>query len=229
MSEQKIYEQMGAIMGEVGAIGKDKKNQTQNFMFRGIDAVMNGLHPVFSKHNVFILPEVMEDRTEERQTKSGANLIYRIMKIKWRFMSAIDGSSVESVNIGEGMDSGDKAANKAMAISLKYALTQMLLLPYDEVDPDSESHEPSRAVKTAEKPRKQSTNDKAWDEAWVEACKANSELAKAFKEAQLTAKEGRELWAETKDGQELSKIEQFEIMVTEIRDAKKESKEHAKR
>lgn len=225
MSEQKIYEQMGAIMGEVGAIGKDQKNQMQNFMFRGIDAVMNGLHPVFAKHNVFILPEVMEDRTEERQTKSGGNLIYRIMKIKWRFMSAIDGSSVESVNIGEGMDSGDKAANKAMAISLKYALTQMLLLPYDEVDPDSESHEPSKAVKTAEKPRKQSTND----EAWVEACKANSELAKAFKDAGLSAEDGRKLWAETKDGQKLSKREQFEIMVTEIRDAKKESKEHAKR
>jgi len=220
MSEQKIYEQMGAIMGEVGAIGKDKKNQMQNFMFRGIDAVMNGLHPVFSKHNVFILPEVMEDRTEERQTKSGGNLIYRIMKIKWRFMSAIDGSSVESVNIGEGMDSGDKAANKAMAISLKYALTQMLLLPYDEVDPDSESHEPSKAVKTAEKPRKQSTND----EAWVEACKANSELAKAFKDAGLSAEDGRKLWAETNDDQKLSRREQFEIMVTEIRDAKKESK-----
>ena len=45
--------------------------------------------------------------------------------------------------IGEGMDSGDKAANKAMAVALKYALTQMLLLPYDEVDPDGDTPPPS--------------------------------------------------------------------------------------
>lgn len=237
MSDQKIYEQMGAIMSDVVAIGKNQKNQGQNFMFRGIDAVMDALHPIFSKHGVFILPEVLEDRTEERQTKEyidqygkqkgGTNLIYRVMRIKWQFVSAVDGSSVESVNIGEGMDSGDKAANKAMAISLKYALTQMLLLPYNEIDPDSETHEPLKPVKIDEKPprkpqkpREQETNS----EAWVEACKADRELATAFKDAGLSAEDGRKLWAETTDDQKLSKTEQFEIKVTEIRNAKKESK-----
>ena len=42
------------------------------------------------------------------------------------------------------MDSGDKAANKAMAIGHKYALLQVLCIPTEDmVDPDSESPEGS--------------------------------------------------------------------------------------
>lgn len=137
-----IHNRLAAIMDEAKAIGKDSRNESQKFNFRGIDAVMNHLHPIFAKHGVVILPEVLDERVEERQTRSGGNLIYRILKIKFRFVAA-DGSEVSSVVLGEGMDSGDKGANKAMAVALKYALTQMLLLPYDEIDPDADSHPPS--------------------------------------------------------------------------------------
>jgi len=138
-----IYAALAAIMAEAKALGKDSRNQQQGFNFRGIDAVMNHLHPVFAKHGVFVLPEVLEERTEDRQTKSGGHLLYRILKVRFSFL-AQDGSSVSSVVIGEGMDSGDKAANKAMAVALKYAVTQMLLLPYDEVDPDADTPPESR-------------------------------------------------------------------------------------
>jgi len=142
-----IYKSLGDIMAEAKAIGKDSTNQSQGFKFRGIDAVMNHLHPVFAKHGVIVLPEVLEDRTEDRVTAKGSNLIYRVLRIKFNFTSAVDGSAASATVIGEGMDSGDKAANKAMAVGLKYALSQMLLLPYDEVDPDGETHEPSKPVK----------------------------------------------------------------------------------
>lgn len=138
-----IYAALAAIMAEAKALGKDSRNQQQGFNFRGIDAVMNHLHPVFAKHGVFVLPEVLEERTEDRQTKSGGHLLYRILKVRFSFL-AQDGSSVSSLVIGEGMDSGDKAANKAMAVALKYAVTQMLLLPYDEVDPDAYTPPESR-------------------------------------------------------------------------------------
>jgi len=145
-----ICTKLGAIIAEVKAIGKDSRNQTQGFNFRGIDAIMNHLHPIFAKHGVIILPEVLDDKTEERKTKSGGNLIYRILKIQFHFVAG-DGSELCSTVIGEGMDSGDKAANKAMAVGLKYALTQMLLLPYDETDPDAESHPPSAKVQKQNK------------------------------------------------------------------------------
>jgi len=145
-----IAKQLAAIMASAKAIGKDSKNKQQGFNFRGIDAVMNHLHPVFAKHGVFIMPEVLADATEERQTKAGGNLIYRVLRIKFNFV-AEDGSSVASVVVGEGMDTGDKAANKAMAVGLKYALTQMLLLPYDEVDPDATVQPASAPVSRAAK------------------------------------------------------------------------------
>ena len=138
-----IYAKMAKIMQEVGAIGKESYNKGQNFNFRGIDAVMNHLHPIFAGNDVVILPEVISERMEDRKSGSGGNLIYRILLIKFHFVSGFDGSEVCSIVVGEGMDSGDKAANKAMAVGLKYALTQMLLLPYDEVDPDGEGHSPS--------------------------------------------------------------------------------------
>ena len=146
-----IHEALAAIMAEAGAIGKESRNQSQGFYFRGIDSVMNHLHPVFARHGVIVLPEVLDERKEERQTARGGSLIYRILRVRFTFTAA-DGSSVSAVTIGEGMDSGDKAANKAMAVALKYALTQMLLLPYDEVDPDATTPPASQPAAKARAP-----------------------------------------------------------------------------
>ena len=136
-----IYESITAIMEEVPAIGKNKRNDQQKFNFRGIDDVMNALQPLLSKHKVFIVPEILEQTREERTTKNGSVLIYSICKIKYKFY-AEDGTFIEAVTIGEGMDSGDKATNKAMSIAMKYALFQVFCIPTEEMkDPDGESHD----------------------------------------------------------------------------------------
>lgn len=138
-----IYQSITKIMEEVPSIGKTQRNKTQGFMYRGIDDVMNALQPLLAKNKVFIVPEILEQMREERTTSKGGNLIYSICKIKYKFY-AEDGSSVEAITIGEGMDSGDKATNKAMAIAMKYALFQVFCIPTDEMkDPDSETPEQS--------------------------------------------------------------------------------------
>ena len=140
-----IYESITAIMQEIPAIGKEKKNQQQGFKYRGIDDVMNALQPILAKHKVFVVPEVLEQVREERVTGKGATLLYSLMKIKYTFY-AEDGTSIYAVVIGEGMDSGDKASNKAMAVAFKYACFQLLCIPTEEMakdDPDNYSPEPS--------------------------------------------------------------------------------------
>lgn len=138
---EKIYSTITAVMEDIGAIGKDKKNITQGFMYRGIDDVMNALNPAFIKNKLFAVPEIIEQQREERRTAKGGLLIYSICKVKYTFF-AEDGSSVTVVTIGEGMDSGDKATNKAMAIAFKYACFQLFCIPTEEMqDPDRESHE----------------------------------------------------------------------------------------
>lgn len=136
-----IHEKILAVMADSEAIAKDRRNATQGFNFRGIDDVYNALHPLLAKHGVFSTTEVVEERSEERITAHGGTLIYRILKVRFHFYAA-DGSTVESTMIGEGMDSGDKASNKAMAVAHKYALLQLLAIPTEDAkDPDAESHE----------------------------------------------------------------------------------------
>lgn len=149
-----IYQTISDVMAEIGFIGKDTKNQQQGFMYRGIDAVMNALNPALIKHKLFVVPEVLEQTREERQNAKGTNLIYSICKVKYTFF-AEDGSSVSAVVIGEGMDTGDKATNKAMSIAFKYACFQVFCIPTEEmVDPDAEVHEVApkaiKAKKTSE-------------------------------------------------------------------------------
>lgn len=143
-----IYESITSIMSEGYTITKDKKNQQQGFKYRGIDDVMNTFFPLLSKHHVFCVPEVVDCRREERQTNKGGNLIYSILTIRYTFY-AEDGSSVSAVVVGEGMDSGDKASNKALAVGMKYAMFQVFCIPTEEfVDPDETTPEPSVPKKT---------------------------------------------------------------------------------
>lgn len=134
-----IYEAISRCMEEIGAVGKDAVNKQQGFKYRGIDAVMNAINPALIKNHVFIVPEVLDQSREERTTKSGGALIYSVCRIKYTFY-AEDGSCIEAVTVGEGMDSGDKATNKAMAIAFKYACFQVFCIPTEEMkDPDEET------------------------------------------------------------------------------------------
>ena len=139
----KIYSAIAAVMRETSAISKARQNQQQRFNFRGIDDVMNELHPTLAKCGVFIVPEVLDEERSEGKTKSGGLMFYTRQKIKFSFY-AEDGSHVDSVVIGEAMDTGDKASNKALSIGFKYACLQVFCIPTeDEKDPDAQSHEMS--------------------------------------------------------------------------------------
>ncbi len=135
-----IYESMAKAMSEIDAIGKDKVNQQQGFKYRGIDQVYNALNPVLARNGIFMTPKVLNSEREERVNKNGTTLFYSRVTMEYSFM-AVDGTSVTCSIIGEGMDSGDKATNKAMAVAHKYALLQTFCIPTEDMpDPDSEVH-----------------------------------------------------------------------------------------
>lgn len=125
-------------------------------MFRGIDMIMNHVSPLFTKHGIFMVPQVLDSFREERQTRNGGNMIYTRLRIKYSFYATSDGSCVEAIVDGEGMDSGDKSTNKALAVGMKYALFQVLCIPTEEmaipermVDPDQTAYEESFPVDMA--------------------------------------------------------------------------------
>jgi hypothetical protein len=164
--EGKIYSAISKAMVEIGAVGKNQKNQQQGFMYRGIDAVMNAINPALINNGIFVVPEVLEQTREERTTSKGGLLIYSICKVKYTFF-AEDGSSISAVVIGEGMDSGDKATNKAMSIAFKYACFQVFCIPTEEmIDPDAEVHEvkPQAPAKEEKKEEKKETKKDLYKE-----------------------------------------------------------------
>lgn len=161
MSENKmIFGLIGQAMRKIGAIGKESENTQQKYKFRGIDAVYNALNPVMSELGLFICPEILDHRREERISEKTYNgqttqtvLKYSILTIKYT-LYAPDGSNVSCVVVGEGMDSGDKASNKAMSVALKYACFQLFMIPTEEmVDPDAETHEVTSRAQTPAAPK----------------------------------------------------------------------------
>lgn len=160
MASEMIYGLIGKAMKQIGAIGKDSKNAQQGYKFRGIDAVYNALNPVMADLGLFVCPEILDHRREERISEKTYNgqttqtlLKYSILTIKYT-LYAPDGSSVSCTVVGEGMDSGDKASNKAMSVALKYACFQLFMIPTEElVDPDGESHEVTGKAQKPTAPR----------------------------------------------------------------------------
>jgi hypothetical protein len=146
-----IHDVMIAVMRDVPVIPKDGRNTSQGFRFRGIDAVYNELRSLLAKRGVFTTSRILSEHHEERKTKSGVPMQYRVYQIAYTFHAA-DGTNIESVVIGEGMDSGDKASNKAMAIAHKYALLQAFMVPTDDmVDPDADTPDettPQKQIQT---------------------------------------------------------------------------------
>ena len=153
-----IYQAIIGVMSDIGVIGKEKRNTQQGFKYRGVDDVMNALQPVMVQHGLFVVPEIIDQKREERQTKNKGNLIYSVCTVRYTFY-AKDGSSVQCVVIGEGMDSGDKATNKAMSIAFKYACFQVFCIPTEEMkeittkmdDPDAEIAPQSKPVERNDK------------------------------------------------------------------------------
>ncbi len=136
-----IHAKMASILKASSHIGKDQQNRQQGFRYRGIDDVYNALHGLFGEHGVYCTSEILEKSRTERPTKQGGILAFTILRMKYTFW-AEDGSSTSTVVEGEGMDSGDKSSNKAMAVAHKYALLQAFMIPTDEQkDPDPETHE----------------------------------------------------------------------------------------
>ena len=139
----KIYAAILGVMNEVGAVSKEKtcKSNFGSYKFRGIDDVMNALHPAMVKNRVFAIPEILEMTREVKTSAKGTPMTSSICKIRYDFFTD-DGSKVSCTVIGEGMDTGDKATNKAMSIAFKYACFQTFCIPTEDMDdPDAERPE----------------------------------------------------------------------------------------
>jgi len=152
----KIYTLIPKVMSEIEAVGKDLKNIAQNYKFRGIDQIANELKPRLASNGIFFTPEVLTHEITKRPTKGGGELICTFLTVKFTFYAS-DGSNVTCITVGEGADSGDKSANKAMSAAWKYAMIQVFCIPTSDPK-DSEFDSPDQPnVKFKEPVKKKDT------------------------------------------------------------------------
>lgn len=144
MELKKVYAAIAGVteaLSKVG-VGKDQTNTFDRYKFRGIDDVYNALAPLLAKHKLCVLPKVLNREVTERTSQKGGALFYVTVMVEYSFVSAEDGSAHTVVSVGEAMDRGDKATNKAMSAAYKYACFQAFCIPTEgDDDADGETHE----------------------------------------------------------------------------------------
>jgi hypothetical protein len=147
-SPPKVYAAIASVMREIGRIGisKDRKNDQQGYKFRGIDDVYNAMSGLLANAGLCVLPRVMSRQVTERTTKSGGVLFYVVLDMQFDLVCAEDGSRHTIAVVGEAMDSGDKATNKAMSAAFKYACMEVFCIPTEGTpDADQTTHEVAAA------------------------------------------------------------------------------------
>ena len=158
-----IYEKMSAITNEITAVAKNLEVELPNG--KGYKAVsepdvLKAVKPIEAKFGVYSYPvkrEIVESGEIITTTKYGEkkNLFVRV-EVIYRFVNIEKPEEyVEVFSYGDGVDSQDKAAGKAMTYADKYALLKAYkIITGDDAD---QEHSPDRANYT----EKQTTESKA--------------------------------------------------------------------
>jgi len=139
-----VYKAINAVQADLAKIGisKSQENKFDKYKFRGIDDIYNALAPLVAKHGLVILPRCRAPTIEERETQNGGKVFLVRLSVLYVLVSAEDGSETHVDVIGEAMDRGDKAINKAMSSAYKNFAFQTFVIPTEgDNDTENQTHE----------------------------------------------------------------------------------------
>lgn len=136
----RIEEALALVAEDVREVRKTGTNTSQNFNFRGIDAVVNAVGPAFRRRGVVCLPLVEDIRMEPMPLSGGKQATRVLVTVRYRFHGPA-GDHLDAVSVGEAFDMGDKATAKAMSVAYRTCLLQSLTIPTDDPDPDEHTYE----------------------------------------------------------------------------------------
>ena len=162
-----VYKAISEVTAELAkqGVSKNQTNSYDRYNFRGSDDVYNALAPLLAKHNLCVMPKVTARDITERTSNKGGALFYVVLWVEYTFVSSVDASTHVITVVGEAMDRGDKATNKAMSAAYKYACLQTFCIPTESSeDADAQSHEVAPAPQQhipAQAPRPQQHSELA--------------------------------------------------------------------
>lgn len=132
-----IYAAYGAVMDEVQAIGKTQRNESQNYSFRGVDAVINAVGPKLREHGIGVAPRVISQSHRDFLSDRGKTQHEAIVEMGYTLFSTVDGSHLPEMSAcGEASDFSDKATSQAESVAYRTLWIQALCIPTGMPDPD---------------------------------------------------------------------------------------------
>lgn len=140
MTEQakNIHQAIIAVMSEIGYVQKQAGGKL-GYSYAGEAALIKALRPSMIAHNVYcFVADVLSVERGTFTTKNGTVMNRTLSHGIVRFIHAPSDTHIDVHATGEGMDPGDKSANKAATGMLKYALRQTFLIETGD-DPDKAS------------------------------------------------------------------------------------------
>lgn len=124
---------IGAAARDIGAVGKDKTMTAGGrYDYVSDEAITARAQPILTSHGLAVCPHGMEILDTPQYGGKGTPGL-RVL-VTWRIVHT-SGEWITMQTIGEGMDSGDKAANKCMTAARKYLFRLLFTIPTGE-DPD---------------------------------------------------------------------------------------------
>lgn len=162
-----IFKKMAKVMEKISRVPKNGKNKFFNYDYVTEADLTDHIRPILAEEGIAFTSTVLEatktpvEKEGSKENKEGA---ISTVKMLFRLIDADDGSSIESVFLGEGSDKGDKGFYKAYTGCVKYFLMKTFLVATGD-DPENDDAPKEKAgkqyqLKKEEKP-KESPKEKA--------------------------------------------------------------------
>ena len=167
-----LRQDLAEVMGAVGYVQKDGKNESQHYKFASAEAVLKKVNAELSARGIAVSSkaetlhfEVTQFQNDQGKTRFRSDAV---VKLTLTFTSDLITSNPEtndiSINreevtvegLGQATDTGDKAIMKANTAAIKYCLTNAFLISWGD-DPeaspsgDAPADRPTPKKKTAAK------------------------------------------------------------------------------
>jgi len=155
-----IFRKMARVMEKISRVPKNGKNLHFGYDYVTEADLTDHIRPILAEEGIAFTSTVLE--TNKVPTEKDSML--STVKMLFRLIDAEDGSNIESVFLGEGIDKGDKGFYKAYTGCVKYFLMKTFLVATGD-DPENDDAPKEKAgkqyqLKKEEKP-KESPKEKA--------------------------------------------------------------------
>ena len=147
---ENIYTAILEVMKSVRYVQKEKSRDV-NYTLKTEESILDAIRPEMIKNNIIMFPVDVKDYHHSTfEAGKFKNIWNRTVATHvYRFYHVLSGTYTDVATIGDGADTGDKAGNKGMTTSKKYALLETFLLVTGD-DPDT-TQSPTQTTKEDKK------------------------------------------------------------------------------